>query len=446
MTCALAHASPLTDEEQGLPAQIQAISNSIGLEKNLCTENVGCHALAQLPYPNLSDLPAFNIRSGNSFCEGRARMHSFDDSCRPLPTTVSVSTVTLNRFDNKYKAQSVSLKKNAGFTNVIEALSAQPSAKNSLQLDAPRKAVDRYMQEFAATKSRMVGSCCGSSVRCQKAYMAIPARFCQPTATNSCTTGASYRSALASPDYWKALRMRIAYHQAKRELDPATKAQLSNEANYTAPIDHVSTFFRDLVGSEYDTSKAPIEPGQVIVSPYMREGTFESNQKTLEHELSHGCSKIKKQINLISTENPDEFVATFDTLFPKTRVEGCDSSKQLKAYESLFTATLFPRFQMTSQQTKWTLDCFNRVAQSAQTGNSARAKCENACPAQYLEEAFAEFQRMNWQDSFTTVSNICGVLRDSLHGFDGDFAECIAQNSEKMRAFLRHGMMCEGSR
>ena len=83
------------------------------------------------------------------------------------------------------------------------------------------------------------------------------------------------------------------------------------------------------------------------------------------------------------------------------------------------------------------------IAKTSEAGNKRRHSCENACPGMMLEEALADFLVADWTKGRETVDYLCRGVRDSTHGFTGDFTECLAQNSSVMRLRLKASLQCE---
>ena len=265
-------------------------------------------------------------------------------------------------------------------------------------------------------------------MKCKSALMDVEAKFCKPSATEPCTTNALYRMGRASAAFWSQVETRASQLSTNPGLSEATRTALQQTKDRT----------------RLPNGGAPlITSGRVVFPPYMMNGVLENNdEETYIHELTHACSKIRRQLEIISTPNPEKFVATYRSIFPEDRDALCKSPATTEMYRSLYGKTTLASYGMSDKQRNDSFNCISRVAQTALSGNANRHACDRGCPNIMLEETFADLMVVSVDQPKAALTYACDIIRDSEHGFVSDALECIAQNSESARARIKDGLQC----
>ncbi|HVK62171.1 MAG TPA: hypothetical protein VM432_11500 [Bdellovibrionales bacterium] len=171
--------------------------------------------------------------------------------------------------------------------------------------------------------------------------------------------------------------------------------------------------------------------GFVKLSPY-----FDKKSKalvdalTIDHELSHACSNIQRQIMLKQPSARKRAAAAYLEQFAANDAE-CEISNARKVQYVALLAK--------EPNARQIVDCLAAAAENEQTG------LENVCPRKRLEEGYAyaaAYLSSSSQITSTVFPKLCEYYPSRVHPAPSNVMQCLLINSPRYRATFSKAMGC----
>ena len=257
-----AHATPPLAAPASAPRTLEQIVRDVTPDiqaQPKCTNppRVGCAELSKFPHAKTTDLPGLG-GAGHTIC-GPGLASEEADACRP-----QAGGEIINRYANSFVAPRSADRLSSGFVDVTAAGARKKSAPprdgsdpvgNLIdqvnRTDVPR-AIGKINKQFTDLRAASVDRCCGSNSSCRTSFSQVPLKFCRPSVSDPCTTGAQFRHATVSRAQWEVLGAQARKLKVHRPLSPAESASLDDAIATTSTIDPMAA-----LGGPVPTNKIP---------------------------------------------------------------------------------------------------------------------------------------------------------------------------------------------
>jgi hypothetical protein len=265
------------------------------------------------------------------------------------------------------------------------------------------KVVESYREILFETANK----CCGKDAECLAIMRNTPLSFCKP-ANRPDVPDPCMLSGQFSAGQW------------------SDKVKLAEWANTLEGKENIK---KEVQGRYLVTS------GSIVLSPYVSirsgEPDFQTSEHFISHELGHACSFAKQE--LMIRNGSSDAIENF-----RHRIHHCDISPSAHAvYDHLFT-----NVTGVTQETYGCLEGWSNRAKLGRFGG----KCSHGCPAQHLEEHFADlmmFKVLREKDVIPELIPFsCHARQDAWHGARLDELRCLMQTPWAVKK-LEKGLECQ---
>ena len=177
-----------------------------------------------------------------------------------------------------------------------------------------------------------------------------------------------------------------------------------------------------------------IFPGSITLNMYGKKWesgyvSWEDNEDVVNHEMIHACNEVRTQIHMKNDPKVvDLYFGNWDNFCELEAVDDVAKIQKLVARDYGVNGEF--------------IDCLSSVA-LASTREIPLQKCENACPATYLEEGLTELMNMfrsGFRYSFP--GNACYSYRDNFHPMNTDVLECALQTIPGFPEYFSEELRC----
>jgi hypothetical protein len=227
---------------------------------------------------------------------------------------------------------------------------------------------------------------------------------------------------------------------SRNDPDPATKgAQYKSKLNRYDFLKYFSN------KSQSDFSDFPVRAGIVEISPFVtKTGEDYDSINVIYHELGHACYDIQEQLSFkkgieSSVENMKHVAER-----AKNFGEYTDADCKIEPYLQKTYHRLADVLGISPES----FHCIIRVANQAGEKRFVKGLCKGGCPAQELNEAFADIfdflAPAQNEGIYFLKEEACTQVRDSIHPLWSDMIQCL-RFTPTIRARLNQWTGCDSN-
>ena len=294
-----------------------------------------------------------------------------------------------NRYDKDYVSASP-----------LELRRQKIKVKESPWILASKKKLEARVDELSSKAGTWERSCCGHDPECLRLIQTVPINYCDnPDA----------RKHPNHPDYCSDL----AYFSVEDQT-----------------IDEISNM---MAHPEAPLRTQIISIGEIIVSPYYQkiqgQEYWMDSDLTLAHEFGHAC-RMARLVQSLRAQDP-----SIKSLGKKYFKSIAQEERNCEITKDTIDFYHFLAKDAGEYLTPTIIDCV------ANFGNFGKDKCQDNCPAQVLDESYANLVATTAHVDLA-YPNFCTHNRDSQHAFLMDELECVAKYSPNFRESVKEYWQC----